>query len=198
MESVTQSNVMFLPLEKPTAENLAPFGEIIGPSAGVEPTSVDFYKGKIKMGYPADFSCDHPVKLTLASMERRPFEVRYMERHFEHTQSFIPLNGKPFVAFLAPPNDEELPSLKDVRAFLFDGSEGFCMKRGTWHEFPFATENDTQMIVLLSSQTGYDLADVNPETEEAFGPDLDKKDLSQRTGISFRIEEADIVSADWI
>jgi ureidoglycolate lyase len=125
----------------------------------------------------------------MASMDCRPFEIRYMERHFEHTQAFIPLNGKPFIAFLAPPSDAELPDINLIQAFLFDGSEGFCMHRGTWHEFPFALENDTQMVVLLSSQTGYDLGQRNPETEEAQGPDLDKKDLARRTGLTFRIDE---------
>jgi len=187
--------VRYLPLNSPTVESLAPYGKIIGPGSGVVPTAVDFYKGKVKMSYPVEFGCDHAVNVTLASMERRPFEVRYMERHFEHTQSFIPLNGKPFIAFFAPPADADLPDLDMVKAFLFDGSEGFCMHRGTWHEFPFALEDDTQMIVLLSSQTGYDLADRDPVTEEAFGPDLDKKDLAHRTGVAFRIDETELQAA---
>jgi hypothetical protein len=49
-----------LPLQLASREALAPFGEIIGPSAGVKPTTGDFYKGKIKMSYPAQFACDHP------------------------------------------------------------------------------------------------------------------------------------------
>ncbi len=188
----SSQGIKSLPLERATAENTAEFGSIIGPGAGVKPTSVDFYKGKVLMSYPVEFGCDHPVKVTLATVETRPFEVRYLERHFEHTQSFIPLNGKPFVAFLAPPTNGDMPDISQIRAFLFDGSEGFCLNRGTWHEFPFSVEDDTHIIVLLSTQTGYDLAERDPVTEEAFGPDLDKKDIASRVGIRFCLDENSI------
>ena len=89
---------------------------------------------------------------------------------------------------MAPPNDDELPDLASVKAFLFDGSAGFQLNLGTWHEFPFALEPETEMIVLLSSQTGYDLKSKDAVTEEAFGPDLDKKDIAARTGTLFQFD----------
>ncbi len=182
----SQQRIITLNVVPASAENLAPFGEIIGPSSGAKSVDVDFYKGAISMSYPARFECDHPVEITMASMSPRPFEVRYMERHFQHTQAFIPLGSKPFIAVMAPATDGELPDPEQVRAFLFDGQEGFSMHRGTWHEFPFALEDETNMLVLLSSQTGYDLHNKDMDTEEAFGPDLDKKDIRSRTGTLFR------------
>jgi ureidoglycolate lyase len=182
------SEVITLPLQPATAEALAPFGAIIGSASGVKPVAVDFYKGAVSMSYPARFECDHPVKITLANVEPRAGEVRYMERHAQHTQAFIPLAGKPFIAVMAPPSDGDLPDLAQVRAFRFDGSAGFAMHRGTWHEFPFAVEADTQIIVLLSSQTGYDLHAKDEVTQEAHGPDLDKKDIRARTGRLFRFD----------
>ena len=174
-----------------TAEALAPFGHIIGRGAGATPVSVDFYKGAVKMSYPAPFASEHPVEITLAQLTPRAGEVRYMERHFQHTQAFIPLAGKPFIAVMAPPTEGDLPDLAEVRAFRFDGSAGFAMHLGTWHEFPFAIEPETDIIVLLSSQTGYDLKAKNPVTEEAFGPDLDKKDIVARTGTLFTFDLAE-------
>jgi ureidoglycolate lyase len=111
-----------------------------------------------------------------------------MERHFQHTQVFMPLAGKPFVAVMAPPSAGELPALDQVRAFLFDGSAGFSLHLGTWHEFPFAVEDGTDLVVILSSQTGYDLKGKDAVTEEAHGPDLDKKDIVARTGHVFRFD----------
>lgn len=183
---MSEPTIVELALEAATADALAPFGRIVGKGAGATPVDIDFYKGAVAMSYPAQFSCDHPVEITLATLARRPGEVRYMERHFEHTQAFIPLSGKPFVAVMAPPCDGELPDPTAVRAFLFDGSAGFVMHRGTWHEFPFAVEDDTQIVVLLSSQTGYDLKSKDAETEEASGPDLDKKDILRRTNTLYR------------
>ena len=185
---MSQMTILSLPLEAASAKALEPFGQIIGRAAGASPVAVDFYKGAIRMSYPADFECEHPVEITLAQMDRRPGEVRYLERHFQHTQAFIPLGGKPFVAVMAPPGPEDLPDLSQVRAFRFDGSAGFAMHIGTWHEFPFALEDGTDLVVILSSQTGYDLKAKNTVTEEAHGPDLDKKDIAARTGTILRFE----------
>lgn len=91
---------------------------------------------------------------------------------------------------MAPPSDGDLPDVDAVRAFRFDGSAGFTMHLGTWHEFPFAIEDGTDMVVILSTQTGYDLHAKNSVTQEAFGPDLDKKDIVARTGTLFRFEIA--------
>lgn len=187
-KSTRDVTVIELMVEPATAEALEPFGAIIGRDAPVKPVSVDFYKGAVKMSYPARFFCEHPVEVTLAQIDRRPGEVRYMERHFQHTQAFLPLAGKPFVAVMAPPGEDELPDLSLVRAFLFDGTAGFAMHLGTWHEFPFAVEDNTDLVVLLSSQTGYDLKAKDAVTEEAHGPDLDKKDIVARTGHVFRFE----------
>jgi len=185
---VSDPIVITLPIEPATAEALAPFGQIIGRASGAQPVAVDFYKGAVRMSYPARFTSEHPVEITLASLDRRAGEVRYMERHFQHTQAFLPLGGKPFIAVMAPPTDGDLPDISAVRAFRFDGSAGFAMHLGTWHEFPFAVEPDTDIVVILSSQTGYDLKGKDPVTEEAHGPDLDKKDIVARTGRVFRFD----------
>lgn len=168
------------------AEALAPFGRILGRGAGAKMSPVDFYRGHVRMSHPVAFSSDHPVELTLATLSPRPAEVRYMERHFQHTQTFIPLGGRPFVAVMAPPSDGDLPDIAAVRAFRFDGSAGFTLNVGTWHEFPFALVDDSEMVVVLSTQTGYDLHTKDAKTQEAFGPDLDKKDIVARTGTVFR------------
>jgi len=183
---VSETKVIVLPVEEASAGALAPFGDLIGRASGAKAVSVDFYQGAVTMRSPARFACDHPVEVTLASVDPRPGEVRYMERHAQHTQAFLPLGGKPFVAVMAPPGAGDLPDLTAVRAFRFDGSAGFAMHRGTWHEFPFAVEEGTDIVVLLSSQTGYDLHTKDAVTQEAHGPDLDKKDIVARTGHVFR------------
>lgn len=185
---MTEAMTIRLRVDVADAQSLAPFGTLLGRGAGAASIPVDFYRGQVRMSYPVAFTCDHPVELTLASLSVREPEVRYMERHFQHTQTFIPLGGKPFIAVMAPPGADDLPDIEAVRAFRFDGSAGFTLHLGTWHEFPFAIEDDTDMIVVLSTQTGYDLHAKNDVTQEAFGPDLDKKDIVARTGTKFRFE----------
>ena len=62
------------------------------------------------------------------------------------------------------------------------------MKLGTWHEFPFAVIDATQLIVVLRREATAGLAKDNMLANEAHGPDLDKKDLVARCGVSFRGE----------
>ena len=81
-------------------------------------------------------------------------------------------------AWLAPPGTAEVPDPTAVRAFRFDGSQGVCMKRGTWHEFPFALDDDTHAIVILRHETNRNLQ--NKIGTEAHGDDLDKKDVRAR------------------
>ena len=70
----------------------------IGRASGV---AADFYKGAVKMSYPAQFSSDSPVEITLASIDVRPGELRYLERHIQHTQALLPLSGKPYIAVMS-------------------------------------------------------------------------------------------------
>ena len=177
-----------LPLRAATEVALRPFGALLGQGPAEAEGSSDFYKGHLRMARPVEFSCDHPVDLQLATLARRTGAVRYLERHFQHTQTFIPLGGKPFVMVLAPPSNGPMPEVAAVQAFHFDGRQGVMLNRGVWHEFPFALEDDTDLVVVLSSQTGYDLATRDPLTQEAFGPDLDKKDIVARAGIRLTVD----------
>ena len=76
----------------------------------------------------------------------------------------------------------------DARAFLFDGDAGVALHLGTWHEFPLALQDDTNVIVLIRRDTVRDLAKV--DGNEAHGPDLDKKDIVARTGITLTVDLA--------
>jgi ureidoglycolate lyase len=175
-------------VESATPENIAPFGGLIGPRAAVQPSGVSYYAGAVATGRQVDYQCDTATEISLATLHRRPLEVHYMERHAQHTQTFIPLGNKPFMAILAPPCDGEMPEFDKIKAFRFEGDTGLCLHRGTWHEFPFPLEDDTHIIVALSSQTSHDLQQRAPNGIEAFGPDLDKKDITLRAGLCLVLE----------
>lgn len=175
-------------VEPATSEAVAPFGQILGITDHVKPLPTGFYEGKVTVYRPVDFQSDEETELTLATVDRREMRVQWMERHFKHTQTFIPLEGKPFVVVLAPPNDKELPNLDQVRAFLLDGSCGLTMKKGTWHEFPFALVDHSNVIVILRRETTRNLMKDSVIAGEAHGPDLDKKDLVSRMGVILEVK----------
>ena len=175
-------------IEPATPEAVAPFGQLLGVHDHVKPLPVGFYEGKVSVYAPVEFQSDEETQLHVATVNRREMRVQWMERHFKHTQTFIPLEGKSFVVVLAPPNDDDLPDLDQVRAFLFDGSCGFTMKKGTWHEFPFALVDGSNVIVILRSETARNLMKDNVIDGEAHGPDLDKKNLVARTGVTLEVK----------
>jgi ureidoglycolate lyase len=147
-----------------TAENVAPFGMLLGRRSGVKPTGLDYYAGAVAMSRPVNYQCTSQTELSLTTLKRRPFQVKYLERHFQHTQTFIPLGGKAYVAVLAPPCKEDMPDFSAVRALRFEGDTGLCLHIGTWHEFPFALEDDTDLAVALSSQVDRSICTIAPRT----------------------------------
>ena len=180
-------DVRTLTLERPTPEAIAPFGVLVGAKLGAQPLPTAFYEGSVKLFRPEGFSAEDDTELTVALIDRRPFEVRWMERHFKHTQVFLPLGKLPFVVVLAPPTDTELPDLDQARAFLFDGDAGLSMHLGTWHEFPFAIIDETQVVVVLRREATNGLMVTQVIDGEGSSPDLDKKDISRRLGVKLRV-----------
>ena len=181
-------DIRTLTVKKATPEGLAEYGQVLGYNADIEPMPIDFYDGTVKVRRVVDFVSDEQTELPLVTVQKRPYEVRWMERHFKHTQTFIPLGGVPFVVVMAPPNENEIADLDQVEAFLFDGSAGFTMKLGTWHEFPFAVQDDTNLIVVLRQEATDGLIRDNVIQDEAQSPDLDKKDLLMRSNVLFQFE----------
>lgn len=176
-----------LEVKPATPEALAPYGQVLGRGTGAPSNVSDFYDGKVAVSVPVDFKSDEDTCLSLCTLQPRTFELKYLERHFKHTQTFIPLSGKPFVAVFGAPTDGDMPDLDQLEAFRFDGTAGFCMHVGTWHEFPFALEEDTDLVVILRNETTRNLSTENVKDNEAHGPDLDKKNLAQRVGTVFEI-----------
>ncbi len=174
-----------LPLQLATPETIAPFGSLLAvPAAKGEALPVAFYEGSVEVYKPSIFVSDHETELNIARVNRRKPEVQWMERHFKHTQTFIPMGGRPFVMVLAPPTEDDIPDPASAKALLFDGSGGFCMDIGVWHEFPFALADDTHVVVVLRSEATKSLMKSVVHDGEASGGDIDKKDIQRRLSVT--------------
>lgn len=177
-----------LPVQAATSENLAAFGQLLCRHPSAPGFGASFYEGSVATSRPVDYHCEGPTELSLSSINPRPGRVRFLERHFQHTQTFIPLEGKPFVLVMAPPNEEDMPDFDAVQAFHFDGKAGFMMFVGTWHEFPFAVHPDTDLVVVLSAQTAVDLRNESRDGIEVRGDDLQKVDITRKADLEFQFE----------
>jgi ureidoglycolate lyase len=167
-----------------TPETVAPFGRLVGAGAdGGRGTA--FYDSAVELWDAPGLVNDADVSLSVARIHPRAPRVIWMERHFKHTQLFLPLGGAPFIMVLAPPTAGGQPEADAVRALRFDGRAGMMLGLGVWHEFPFAIDRPADIAVLLRHETNRDLDAI--ADGEAVGGDLEKRNIARRLGIEFRV-----------
>ena len=188
-----------LPVEPATPEALRGYGYVIGRPDTEVRGRIDYYGDAAQVRTPVQFVSNDDITLNLVTFNRREPVVRWMEYHAKHTQTFIPLGGKPFIMVLGQPTrrrpdrtvDErqpDLPDLDNVRAFHFDGSCGVCMHVGTWHEVPFPLQDGSHFVAIVTNETNRNLEEHDPVNFEADGGDLVKRNLLHRFGRLVRIE----------
>jgi ureidoglycolate lyase len=172
-----------LPIESATPKSVAPFGTLVAPDAARPARTSVFYGDAVELWAQDRFVSDADTCLSVARVHPRPNEVVWMERHFKHTQTFVSLGGGPFVMVLGAPTPGSAPDPSDVRALFFDGQAGLMMHIGTWHEFPFAIDQATDLLVILRNETNRNL-DVS-KNDEVEGDDLEKRNMRTCLGFTF-------------
>ena len=115
-------------IEPMTAESFSPFGEVW--DAREYPSD---HRQSFQVAY-------QPEGKATASVMWQPYQTMtftQLERHFHATHVFIPVSGSLAAVAVSLATDENdptaIPDPSDVRAFLIDGTKGFCYKRATWH-----------------------------------------------------------------
>ncbi len=181
-----------------TAETLKGYGYLIGEPAGLKRDKIDFYGKVVRVSQPAKFRGNDDLCLNLVSFQPRDLTVKWMEFHTKHTQTFIPLSGKPFYMVLGKPTcrrpdgswDESqgtLPNPDDVTAFYFDGSGGIVMEVGVWHEVPFPLDGETHFVCICTNETNDNL-EAQGADGDCEGGDLSKRNLIKHLGYTFAVE----------
>jgi ureidoglycolate lyase len=178
----SNSRCIHLPLERATTESIAPYGALLTAGGSQARTSA-FYGDKVELWSPGPFISDSDACVSVARVHPREREVVWLERHFKHTQAFIPLGSARFAVVLGAATETSLPDPATVRAFEFGPGVGLVMHIGTWHEFPFALDGVVDMAVLLRNETNRDLE--VKENNEAVGGDLEKRNMQARLNTVF-------------
>jgi ureidoglycolate lyase len=195
-----------LPIERATPAALAGYGYVIGEPDTEVWGRIDYYGDAVQVRTPVQFVSNADLTLNLVTFNRREPVIRWMEYHSKHTQTFIPLSGRPFVMVLGKPtrrrpdgsmdmSQAELPDLSNLRAFYFDGRCGVCMHVGTWHEVPFPLQDQTHFIALVTNETNRNLEQHDKEHFEADGGDLTKRNLLHRLGRQLRLDLSTLPAA---
>jgi ureidoglycolate lyase len=181
-----------------TPESLKGYGYLIGEPDGLKRDKIDFYGKEVRVSQPARFHGNDDLCLNLVTFQPRPLTVKWMEFHTKHTQTFIPLSGKPFYMVLGKPTcrqpdgswDESkstLPDADDVTAFYFDGSGGIVMEVGVWHEVPFPLDGETHFVCICTNETNDNL-EAQGADGDCEGGDLSKRNLVKHLGYTFAIQ----------
>eukprot|EP01062_Namystynia_karyoxenos_P009672 TRINITY_DN13418_c0_g1_i1.p1 TRINITY_DN13418_c0_g1~~TRINITY_DN13418_c0_g1_i1.p1 ORF type:complete len:216 (+),score=65.26 TRINITY_DN13418_c0_g1_i1:77-649(+) len=171
-----------------TPENFAKYGTLLrATESGLGSSN---YQATRVCNPATNFKCDDDDGAMLVlEYNPRPLEVRYLERHYKHTQAFIPLNGKPLVGVFAPPTAGPEPRLSECEALRFDGTAGFVMHKGVWHEQPFPLLPLTQAVCFLRNETVRELRlGRDNRNGECHGHDIDKLNIEERFGVVFDID----------
>ncbi len=137
-----------LEVQPMTREAFAPYGEVIGERGGVE---VDLDGGV--------------ASVVAQTVEARPLRFDFLGRHQRTEQVFAPLGGtKSIMAVaLSSAENEDLPDVNKMAAFLVDGSCAFKLNRGTWHASAFPLDERATFLVLDREGTleeDYELRDL--------------------------------------
>jgi len=148
-----------------TAESFAVFGSVI--EASDDAVKLDINQGHaIRYDRLADIDvADEGGTGTISLFRAKPLDpqpgtpakagahpeselapvLKTFERHPLGSQSFVPLNGRPYLVAVAPPGDFDPAK---IRLFRAEGHQGVHYRKGTWHHFLLVLEADTDFLVI--------------------------------------------------
>lgn len=157
--------VQKLKVEPMTAESFHPFGEMVE-ARGRPLDRREFF--------PVSFDVDGRTTVDVIWQPYAGKTFTRLERHFNVTQTFIPLEGSlAVVAVAAPTGPDEIPLPEDVRAFLIDPARGYAYKTGTWHSL--------DRYILSPPGASFVILNVDPNPTEVV-------DYEERSGVTFEVD----------
>jgi len=145
-------------IEKLSARNFAPFGEVIEVSDKVKNYPINYGNtqryndlGSIDTGTDGGETI---VSIFRSTPLAFPLKIEIMERHPLGSQLFFPLNQHPYLVIVAPagPLDEAA-----IKLFLARPDQGVNYHKGTWHHYSLALESVSDFIVVDRKGPGNNL-----------------------------------------
>jgi ureidoglycolate lyase len=180
------TKVVQIDVKPATDDAFAPFGRLIG----LGERSPDF-RGNGLRSWRYDYGAEDQTELMYIWFDHIPMRFSKLERHFDVTQSFIPLGGVEMVMVVAPQTDPEnwddLPTPESVQAFLIPGDRGVMMWKGVWHALNrFPTQPPGGGFALLTSRATQN--ELERELNGGYKPRLTQAvDYETRLDVRFEI-----------
>ncbi len=183
------TEVRSITAEPITPEAFAPFGIVLSPD-GHERQPIDLYAGTKDVYRAGAIESDRPMEWLVVRSRLRPFRVVYLERHLELTQAFIPLGGSPLLVVVARADAQEengIPTLEELHAFVIPGDTGAQIHRGVWHEPPYSLLPSSVSLTTSHRSLTEGLSAELDEHSEIKQADVEKRNLLKRVGYEVEI-----------
>lgn len=150
-----------LKVEPLTREAFAPFGEIIDPvgaeSFAINGGRTERFHALATVELLGDGDAAEAILSIFRGQPLAPLVIDLMERHPLGSQAFVPMNGRPFFAVVAPPGDFDPAA---IRAFLVRGDQGVSYFAGTWHAPLLPLLANSDYLVVDRSGEGHNCDEV--------------------------------------
>ena len=185
-DSVTE--VVTVTAQVVSSENFEPFGHILS-LEDQERLPINLYPG-VDVYRPALIHAETETEWLVTRTSVREFRLLFLERHAKLAQAFIPLGGTPFLSCMAPadaPEVDGFPALDQVKAFIVPGDRGIQIHAGVWHEPPFGLVDNSMQILTSHQELTRGLGAKLNERSEIDQLDVEKRNLTERTGKILKI-----------
>ena len=143
-----------------TAEAFAPFGEVIEASIRAEQIAINH-------GYTTRFNDlaridvadggGHAIVSLFRAKLLDPPLLKIFERHPLGSQSFTPLQGRPFLVAVAAARAFEPAA---IRVFRAEPHQGVNYRKGVWHHFLLPLEAESDFLVIDRAGPGENLDEI--------------------------------------
>jgi ureidoglycolate lyase len=143
-----------------TAQAFAPFGEVIEASDRAEQIPIN-YSSTTRFDDLARIDVadggGHAIVSLFRSQPLDPPVLKIFERHPLGSQSFTPLQGRPFLVAVAPAGDLDPIA---IRVFLAAPHQGVNYAKGVWHHFLLPLEAESDFLVIDRAGPGENLDEI--------------------------------------
>lgn len=184
-----EARTVWVTAESLRADAFAPFGKVLGPAGDRRP--INLYGGSVDVYRAGVIDTDVPVEFLISRSSVREFRIHFLERHMHLAQSFFPLAGGGFIAVVARPDaslgEYGVPAFDAIHAFLVGPGSGITLHRGTWHEPPFPLADGLIRLTTSHAELTAGLESALDERHEIAKLDVDKRNITERTGTVVRI-----------
>jgi ureidoglycolate lyase len=158
--------VKIVPLEEVSAEEFAPYGQIMGREHGEPYETLEILKYWTK---DADLGPEgEKVDGGLLICNKTGRVIKYLERHPETSENFVPVEGECIFLMAPADNTREKPDIDRMKAFYMNGRLGVAIHKGTWH-WPPIPLGETVKLVLVRKGTLWEETEIKELKELGIG-----------------------------